>query len=251
MSKNCCFIGRGKGYFKEYDGTCLLPTNSGWKYFGNVKEFSFAPEQTTKEVKDYTSVSGGVDCSQTFTDKITAKLVLTCHKSSNLALAYLGVVNQVAAAISFTDTILTDGSDFYSFTHIADPSTVLVSGGYVAGTDYVVSGSGISIPATSTIPTGTTLTVTYDYLDQEEIEYLTEASKEIAIMFDGMNAGDESPSSAFFNVKAYRIRLGAAKNISFVSEDYVDLELEGSLLKSDCVADTGGISKYMKITRLA
>jgi hypothetical protein len=112
----------------------------------------------------------------------------------------------------------------------------------VANTDYVVTAAGLEIPTGSTITTDTDIHIDYTPAAGNAVEALTGSAQEYEIYFAGLN---EARSGKAVNVHAYRVKLGAAQNLSLIGEDYLALELAGKVLK-DTTKTGAGISQYFK-----
>lgn len=109
----------------------------------------------------------------------------------------------------------------------------------VAGTDYEVRGGGIYVFNTLA---GEAWTVNYTKAQVDVIDALTTSSKEYELFFDGLN---EARSGKKANVKVYRVKLGAAKVVSWIGDDYGVIELSGKVLK-DTSKTGAGVSQYFK-----
>lgn len=109
----------------------------------------------------------------------------------------------------------------------------------VAGADYEVRGAGVF--AINTLA-GETWTVGYTKAAADMVQALTNTGKEYEMIFDGLN---EARSGKRTRIIGYRIKIGAAKNISLIGEDYAALEVTGKVLK-DTGKSGAGISQYFK-----
>lgn len=109
----------------------------------------------------------------------------------------------------------------------------------VAGTDYEIRGGGVF--AYNTLA-GETWTLNYTRAATDVLQALTTSSKEYEIIFDGVN---EARAGKKVLVHAYRVKLGAAQNVSWIGDDYASLQLTGKVLK-DTSKTGAGISQYFK-----
>jgi hypothetical protein len=74
------------------------------------------------------------------------------------------------------------------------------------------------------------------------VEALLNSAQEYEIFFDGLN---EARSGKAATIHAFRVKLGAAKDLALIGEDYAVLELEGAVLK-DTSKNGTTISQYFK-----
>jgi len=231
------YIGVGQIYLRDINGS------GGLIEIGNVSELSFAVNEETKELMDYTSAGGGT---RNEVRRITGvEVSITLHDLSpdNLAVALYGDTTVVTAGSVTDEAITAKLGALVKLAH-AGPSSVTVNNEagdvtYVDGTDYEVKSGGILILADGAITADQTLHVDYSYPAQDVVQALTASAGEYELLFDGVN---EARSGKAAVVNAHRVRFGAAQNLDLIGDDYAGLELTGKLLSDD--TQGAGISRY-------
>lgn len=256
-SEQCCLIGRGKVYAREYVNTCcdpLVTTNpNAFQFLGNISNFALNITENTRSVQDFTTSSGGTDCSLTLIDTVTLNMDFNCYSAKNLALAFFGDDSEVVGGTGFVENLFV-GMDLEEailpLTNIPDEGTTPVvvtsrdgSVTHVAGVDYEVTAAGIRLLPNTTIPSGTEIVVTYDYSSADCVEMITGQSKTLEIFFDGMNCAN---GESAFTVKLFRVVLSPVGDISFITDDFESFTMTGTVQKDSCQTGTG-ISQYGKI----
>lgn len=110
-------------------------------------------------------------------------------------------------------------------------------------THFVASGGGITPDATSpNIYDGEPVVVSYTKKASDAVEALLNSAQEYELFFDGVNDARSGKSTT---VHAFRVKLGAAKDLALIGEDYAALELEGKVLK-DTTKNGTSVSQYFK-----
>jgi hypothetical protein len=117
----------------------------------------------------------------------------------------------------------------------------------LADTDYTVSGAGILLTSTASVTDGQTFQIDYTKKAGSVVNALTSSSQEYELAFEGLN---EARSGKPVSIQAYRIKIGAAKNLSLIGEDFAALEMGGRVLK-DTTKTGSGVSQYFKIKLVA
>lgn len=112
----------------------------------------------------------------------------------------------------------------------------------VADTDYEVRPEGILILEAG-IPDGCPLSIAYTYGDYSVVQALTSGSVIYELSFGGLN---EANSNSPVVVDLYRVKISAAKALSFIGSDFAALEVTGKVLL-DATKTGSGISKYFKV----
>jgi hypothetical protein len=133
---------------------------------------------------------------------------------------------------------------------VTDGTAVLTCQGkvtLVVDTDYTVSGSGILLDAAARITDGETFQIDYTKAAGSVIEALTSSAQEYELVFEGLN---EAQSGKAVSVQAYRVKIGAAKNLGLITDDFASLEMSGRVLK-DATKTGSGISQYFKAKLVA
>lgn len=110
-------------------------------------------------------------------------------------------------------------------------------------THFVASGGGITPDATTpNIYDGEAVIVSYTKKAGDAVEALLNSAQEYELFFDGVNDARSGKSTT---VHAFRVKLGAAKDLALIGEDYAALELEGKVLK-DTTKNGTSVSQYFK-----
>lgn len=112
----------------------------------------------------------------------------------------------------------------------------------VVDTDYTVSGGGIYLESDASFTDGQSLNFAYTKAAASAIDALLNSSQEYEIFFDGLN---EARSGKSTTVHAFRVKIGAAKDVALIGEDYAVQELEGKVLK-DTNKNGTNESQYFK-----
>jgi hypothetical protein len=112
----------------------------------------------------------------------------------------------------------------------------------VADTDYEVRPEGILI-LEGEIADGDPLSIAYTYGNYSAVEALTSGSVIYEMAFGGLN---EANSNSPVVVDLYRLKVSAAKALSFIGSDFAALEVTGKVLL-DATKTGTGISKYFRV----
>jgi hypothetical protein len=218
---------------------------------GNCSALAFNVTEDVKELKDFTQPGGG-----TYNEvrRIQAvEMTFSAHDLSpdNLARALYGTSTVVAASTVTAETVVGYKGGIVPLAKL--PLTITsvepIGGGtpYVAGDDYILTEAGLEIPADSAIPDPVAGAANFevDYTSRafDLVQALTEAGKEYEVLFEGLN---EARSGKPVVIRATRIKLGAARNLSLIGEDYAVLELTGKVLKDTAIVGAG-LSQYFNV----
>lgn len=236
------YLGSGKIYARVAGAAAAMIE------LGNCSALNFAVTENVIELKDFTTPGGGTYNEVRRVDSVEVSLTAHDLDADNLKKALFGTSsNQAAGAV--TDESLTAYTG--GFIPLARPvnksSTVTVTNSgatvtYTAGTDYEVRDGGLFIPSTSTISNAATILVDYTGLAFDTVQALTQSAQEYEMFFEGLN---EARSGKPVLVRAFRVKLGAAQNISLIGEDFAALEMSGKILQD--TTKTGGLSKYFTV----
>lgn len=219
---------------------------------GNCSALTFGAELNNLTLANYTKPGGGTYAR---VDRVTSVTVaLTCHDLSaeNLARASGGGVTSIPAG-TVTDEALVaykGGTTPFSIppSSVTSVESAIGSTVYVAGTDYIVTPSGIEIPETSSIPDpvsgAANIVVTYANTIQTVVEAVINSGREYELIFEGLN---EAESDLPVIVHAYRVKFAPSQSIGFIGDDFASMELTGTGL-SDVTKTGTGISQYWKAT---
>lgn len=234
------YLGSGKVYLEEVGGS------TGLLEVGNVSALAFVVNEETKELRDYTQPGGGtynevrriasVELQMTGHDFSPANLARVLY-GSTAALSVTPVTNEVKA-VAAKGTFIATSKPATSITSVTGPSATPV---YTVGTDYEVRAGGIYIPTTSTIAIGN-IEIDYTPMAGDMVEALTSSGKEYRMVFGGLN---EARSGKATIIEVYRARIGAARNLGFIGDEYGALEVTGKIIKDS--SKTGGVSQYFRV----
>jgi hypothetical protein len=112
----------------------------------------------------------------------------------------------------------------------------------IATTDYILSGAGIEMTASPGISDGEAVVISYTKLVGYSIESLLRSAQKYELFFAGLN---EARSGKPVNVRIHKCTFGPAANLGLISEDYLALELTGTVEK-DTSKNGTTISQYFK-----
>lgn len=111
-----------------------------------------------------------------------------------------------------------------------------------ANTDYELTAAGATLLTGGAFTAGEPIEADYTPLAADVVQALTTSGKEYELVFEGLN---EARSGKPVTVQAYRVKIGAARNIGLLGDDYAALEVTGKLLK-DTSKTGAGVSQYFK-----
>lgn len=235
------YYGAGRCYVRE------VGASAGLKELGNVSSaiFNVTPQQET--LPDYTQPGGGTYAEIRRIEAV--ELALTMHDLSprNAAIALLGTDSSVTGAAVTDEAHTGYKGALLKLAHPGPYTGVVVTGAggtptYVADTDYEVRPGGIYIIPDGAITDALALLVDYTFVTYDKVEAITAASKEYEFLFDGLN---EARSGKRVRLEAYRVRLSPTQALDLVSQQFLELQVTGTVLKD--LSKTGaGISQYFK-----
>lgn len=245
----CCFIGNGLVFIRKLDSYCpttLTPPTNALIEVGNVTELNLTFETTEETVPNLTDGSFGNYCSLERIDQVNLDMNMTCFKTKNLELALAGSTTEVVAGTATSEEHYVSAEcSMVVLAHLPDRTQPIVVTGpagvpvYTVGTDYIVRGDGIYIPAGTTITLPSVIEVTYDYLAQQEIDIAQVANSEYEVHVSGVNANDGSTFSETF----YRVKFGPSDATALISTTFGSLNVSGEVLKDPCNLDANGNAK--------
>lgn len=248
--KTYAYIGVGKVKMREVGA--LAP----FLLVGNVSALTFGAATEAKELKNFTMPGGGIYAK---VDRIGAVSVnMTVHdlNGDNLARAANGASSTKAAGTITDEPVIAfkGGTTPLAYPPSAITSVTPAGGGtaYVAGTDYILTPSGIEIPAGSAITdpvvtagvAAANISVSYTNTLQTVMQAMVNSGKEYELVFEGLN---EAEGDLPLVVHAYRVKFTPAQAINFIGDDFAALELAGTALP-DPQKLGAGISQYWKAT---
>lgn len=127
---------------------------------------------------------------------------------------------------------------------VTDGTAVLTCAGKLAvaeGTDYSISGSGISLAENVSID-GEVWSVAYTKSESARLQALVEAAREFEFTFEGIN---EARSGKRGNLLVHRVTLSPAQQMALISDDYGALEAVGTVLQ-DATRNGTTLSQYFQ-----
>ncbi|WP_157314563.1 hypothetical protein [Chitinibacter sp. GC72] len=232
------FVGKGKLYLGRFGSNNL-------QRIGNTSKLSLSIDEETKELADYENPGGGIaDALSRIKD---AKITLTLHNlnAANLALALYGDSDAIAAGTVTAEVHTAHLGALIRLAKLGASAVVVTNEAgtttYAADTDYQVSGAGLVILESGTIPDGSAIKVNYAYGAQHIIEAISSTGLEFTLAFDGMNEADSGKPCV---VDLWRVRFTPVKSLDLIDDDFAKLELEGKLLKDE--TRPTGTSQYFR-----
>jgi len=233
------YLGSGKVYMRVAGAAEPLAE------LGNCSVLNFSVTENTIELRDFTNVGGGTYNEVRRVDSVEVSVTAHDLSSANLRKALFGTSTTTASG-SVTDEAATAYAEGFipTVSPIDKTQTVTVTDSgavttYVDGTDYEVRDGGIYILSGTNITEGESILITYTGVAFDLVQALTQAAQEYEMVFEGLN---EARSGKPVVVQAFRVKLGAAQNVSLIGEDYAALELTGNVLQDSTKG--AGLSKY-------
>lgn len=244
MSKpNLSFRGLADLYLKAYGAA------GGARGIGSVSKCDLTHDEEEKRQPNFGRDGGVLNTTRRLT-KVGIALTLQSISKENLALALRGRVNSVEGGSVVDEAVVATLDGLVPLAHLNASDVVVKNEAgtttYVLGTHYLVTGAGIKplSGGAGFITEGQELTVSYTYPDQDVIEALTTGAGDYTIFFDGLN---EAENNTNVSVVLHKAKFGLAKSVGLISEDYVNLEIEGELLV-DASQIGAGKSKFYRWT---
>jgi len=240
------YLGSGKIYIKKVGAA------AGLIEVGNCSALSLAVSEETKDIKDYTKPGGGTYNEVIRISGVEVSMTIADLSPDNLARALYGSTSAIASGAVLDEVQTAYKGAFVPFDNIPDATVAPVvtdSTGtttYVAGTDYEVRSGGIFILASGTIADAAQIKIDYTKAVANVLEALTSGASEYELFFDGMN---EARSGKSATIHIYRAKLGAAKQISLIGDDFATLESSGKVLADTTKA--AGLSQFFTVKMAA
>jgi uncharacterized protein YaaQ len=236
------YIGSGKIYLREIGGT------GGLLEVGNASALAFAVEEEIKELKDYTQAGGGTYNEVRRVDAVTVSMTLHDLNPENLSRALYGNATAIASATvtdEVHDNIVVGGLVMTDYLATAITAVKRGATTLTLGTDYEVRPGGVvMLTATpNNVVDGDDILITYSKAASDVIEAITSAGREYQMVFDGLN---EARSGKRTRVVVHRVKVGAAKELGLIGDEYAAIEAEGKILKDTSITGAG-LSQYFKV----
>lgn len=233
----------------------IAPYESGTKFgdrayvdVGNSSAFQYSFSEEKKELRDYRDPSGGTDASMTRIDTVSGQMDLRHFTAANLAMALWGTTSVLAATAITGETHKVRAGKFVPMDRIINTTVapVLKKGSTtLLAADYTISAGGVTFAATLTtsgVVDGDDFTVDYTPQAGADIQALINAAPLVSVFFEGVNAVDGKAATA----RLWKCKLGVAKDIGMITEDFGTLQLSFTVVKDDTVTGTG-ISKFLSL----
>ncbi len=250
--KSCCYVGRGKVLIQKHEASCpttAAPWGTALTEVGNTESMAVTVDENTVDVKDFTTSSGGIECSFTDIEGIELAMEIRCISPRNLAIAFGGSESDVSSSAIVDETHrVNDDCEVIIFKELYDTSIAPVVtdvGGattYVAGTDYDLTPNGLQVNAAGSIATAADIEIDYTSKAHVDIEGLVSSQDFYRVVLDGVNAHDGLP----MRMELHKVRFKPAGGFDFIGEDFSTLSLTGEVLKWDCITDPAK-SKFLKV----
>lgn len=236
------YIGSGKIYAK------VVGAAAAKEEIGNISKLELSVEEETKEQQDYTQPGGGVYASVSRIKNIAANMTWHDVNTTNLARVTFGTKSTVTGNSVTDETHAAYKGGLIRTAHPNPTSVTVTNTGatvtYVAGTDYEVRPAGIFILSGFSGSEGSDVKIDYTYAGYDVVEALTSASVTLDMTFEGLNEADSGKAVI---VDLYQVKIGAAKTLALIGDDFAALEVE-SKLQADTSKTGAGISKYYKVS---
>lgn len=232
------FIGSGDLYYER----TVAGVSSGWKRFGNAVRFEIQENAEKKERISRQRASYGQVLDSVYI-KQPAEISITLDdiNRDNLSLAFLGsnVDTNVTGATVAAEPITVSALGSAIQTANLKISNITITDitattTYVENTDYTVLDADlglITIESGGSINANEDLLVTYDYANRTSNSVLggTDSSVRVKLLLNGENFVDQSKSQ----VTVWDAVLSPENGIDFLSDEFSEIELTGSLNKPD------------------
>lgn len=220
------FLGVGPVFLRKRGAT------TGLRYIGDVKAFSESADTESIDTTQHTTPGGGLLSSLQRVKGMKIEVELQEFSPDNAALAAQGVKSVVAGGAVADERQLAYPGGYIRLDRLpASITSVKNAAGavtYVAGTDYVLDGSMLFLPADTNIVSGENLKITYVAKAADVIQVLTAASDEYEVVFDGVN---EQESGKRARVKYHRVMFGFAGGKDWINEATRTMKLTGKILQ--------------------
>lgn len=192
---------------------------------GNVSALSITIQTTVLEHKESQTGQRAIDLRLTTETKCNLSMTIENFIAVNLAAALRGEATTVASAVGHTQTInvgTTVGTVTpLAFTNVSN----LVITGKTLGTDYLLNAAAGSLEWL-TAGTGT-VTATYDYAAQKQVDALTQGFTEKYMRFEGLNTADSNKPVV---VDVFKFSTDPLKDLALISDTVQQFVLEGNVL---------------------
>lgn len=223
--KEWSFLGAGVPFIGEYDNTGLLKDGikEALSDHGNVTQLNLTIETEEKSVPNKRTCGGGKINSLTRVVAMTGTVQFTDFTPENLAKAFFGSHEDVAAGAVTDEEHASWGLGLIPFDFLPDESVDYVvtddagTTTYTKDVDYVQTHAGIEVISVANMPTdGSTIKVDYTKAASELVKALMDSSKKYRLYLQGLN---EMQSCAPFDVDLFKVSFGATEGLDIITED--------------------------------
>lgn len=246
-TKTHSYMGKGTVYLRARSG------GGGLMPIGNCSQLELSVETDSVTQPDYTSAGGGNANEIDRVSDVGMAITMLELKPANLAMALRGTASELegtthdderhTAYVGGLVALSRNPDTTKTVTVVQDPDSAAVT--LTEGTDYDLSRAGILILENGAVIDGDTIGVTYESMDADVVEAMTNAGDEYELVFDGLN---EAESGRPVTVRAHRIKWSPTSGLALIGDDFGELPLEGSVL-SDSSITGQGVSRYFKVSQ--
>tara|TARA_R110000868_G_scaffold19036_4_gene82369 strand:+ start:170 stop:907 length:738 start_codon:yes stop_codon:yes gene_type:complete len=215
---------------------------------GNVSALSFSIAENVIVLKDFTNQGGGTYNEVRRIDTVEVAMTMHDLSSDNLNRALFGTSATTAAGAVTAEVQTAYKNGLVSTARpINTASSVTVTNSaasttYVANTDYEVRKGGIFVLTAGAITDAQSIKITYTGLAFDLTQAIVNSAQEYEMFFEGLN---EARSGKPVLISAFRVKLGAAQNLSLIGEEFAALEVSGKILADSTKG--AGLSKYFTV----
>jgi hypothetical protein len=221
----------------------------GFTPIGNVSDLKISVSVSTIEHKESQTGQRAIDLRLTTETKSALSMTVENFIAANLADALRGSNTQKMGGTVTAEPVKAYLGKVVALKHIRVSNVAVKDGAstLVAGTDYEVNEDAGSIRFKDTISgvaDGDTLSVSYSYGAQVQVDALTEGAKELYMRFEGLNTAEGNVPVV---VEVFKFLTDPLKELSLISDSIQQFTLEGSVL-ADSTKTSG--SKFFRVTKL-
>lgn len=226
--------------------------NRLWRDLENTSRFELSFAEDEKKLADFRDATGGTDASSKRLADITGAMDARHLTNENMALGFWGTTSAYTA----TPIVAEAGfkivpNSFLPTDRIIDTTVnpVLKKGATtIATVDYTASPGGVLIASTittATVVSGDAVTIDYTPKASHDVQALVSSAPDISIHAEGINEVD----GKYTIVKLWKVKLGVAQNVGFITEDFATLGLSLTVQKDLTIAGVGKSQYFMLDTQ--
>lgn len=234
------YQGKGPVLGKEYGA------DTGLVHFGSTSELKVTFDEEMDVLEDGDNPAGGELAVATRIKSATVNITIDDCAPENLAIAMAGTATTQVAGTVTDEVVKVYAGGMSRLAHIPAGSVVVKNQAgdvtYDLGTDYTITGAGITLPSGSSITDKSSVKVSYAYGEEANIEAMLNTGKVMTLCFDGINAARDNKSRV---VDLHKVKFGPAKEVVYKDKGFARITLSGRLLRDE--NQTGDArSKYMR-----